>query len=101
MASANWAKERPIGHLYGLNNILIVFLAPLAGALTQRIPAYRMVILGSFIAAASVFILALPPQLFRAMADGWVGHYIAHSWLGVSGTVNPYYVMICLFVVIL
>ena len=91
----------PIGHLYGLNNILIVFLAPLAGALTQRIPAYRMVILGSFIAAASVFILALPPQLFRAMADGWVGHYIAHSWLGVSGTVNPYYVMICLFVVML
>ena len=90
-----------IGHLYGLNNILIVFLAPLAGALTQRIPAYRMVILGSFIAAASVFILALPPQLFRAMADGWVGHYIAHSWLGVSGTVNPYYVMICLFVVML
>jgi MFS family permease len=91
----------PIGHLYGLNNILIVFLAPLAGALTQRIPAYRMVILGSFVAASSVFIMALPPQIFQPMADGWLGHCIAHSWLGVSGAVNPYYVMICLFVVVL
>jgi len=91
----------PIGHLYGLNNLLIVFLAPLAGVLTQRIPAYRMVILGSFIAASSVFILALPPQMFQPMADGWLGHCIAHSWLGLNGAVNPYYVMICLFVVVL
>ena len=67
----------PIGHLYGLNNILIVFLAPLAGALTQRIPAYRMVILGSFIAASSVFVMALPPQMFQPIADGWLGDYIA------------------------
>jgi MFS family permease len=91
----------PIGHLYGLNNILIVFLAPLAGVLTQRVPAYRMVILGSFMAASSVFIMALPPQVFQPLADGWLGHFIAHSWLGVSGAVNPYYVMICLFVVVL
>ena len=91
----------PIGHLYGLNNLLIVFLAPLAGVLTQRIPAYRMVILGSSVAASSVFIMALPPQMFQPMADGWLGHFIAHSWLGLSGAVNPYYVMICLFVVVL
>jgi len=91
----------PIGHLYGLNNILIVFLAPLVGVLTQRIPAYRMVIFGSFIAASSVFIMALPPHVFQPLADGWLGHGIAHWWLGVSGAVNPYYVMIFLFIVLL
>ncbi len=91
----------PVGHLYGLNNILIVILAPLVGVLTQRISAYRMVIFGSFIAAASVFIMTVPPQWFRPLADGWVGHCIAHVWLGVSGTVNPYYVMIFLFVLFL
>ena len=90
-----------VGHLYGLNNILIVILAPLVGVLTQRIAAYRMVIFGSFVAASSVFIMTLPPQWYRPLADGWLGHGIAHVWLGVSGPVNPYYVMIFLFVVFL
>ncbi len=91
----------PIGHLYGLNNILIVFLAPVVGVLTQRIPAYRMVIFGSFIAASSVFIMAVPPQVFQPLADGVLGHAIGHVWLGVKGSVHPYYVMILLFVVLL
>ena len=72
----------PIGHLYALNSILIVFLAPLVGVLTQRIPAYRMVIFGSFVAASSVFIMTVPSQRFRRLADGKVGHAIANSWLG-------------------
>jgi MFS family permease len=91
----------PVGHLYGLNNILIVFLAPLVGVLTQRIPAYRMVIFGSFIAASSVFIMTVPPQWFKPVADGWFGNLIGHTWLGVAGTINPYYVMIFLFVLLL
>ena len=91
----------PVGQLYGLNNVLIVILAPLVGVLTQRVPAYRMVIIGSFIAASSVFIMALPPQWFQPLADGQFGHGIAHVWLGVKGAVNPYYVMIFLFVLFL
>ncbi len=91
----------PVGQLYGLNNILILVLAPVVGILTQRMPAYRMVIFGSFIAAASVFIMAAPPRWFQPLADGWFGHAIAHTWLGVSGAVNPYYVMIFLFVLFL
>lgn len=91
----------PVGHLYGLNNILIVFLAPLVGVLTQRLPAYRMVIFGSFIAASSVFIMTVPSHWFQPLANGWLGHSIAHVWLGVNGAVNPYYVMIFLFVMLL
>ena len=79
----------PIGHLYALNSILIVFLAPLVGVMTQKIPAYRMVIFGSFIAASSVFIMTIPPQRFQRLADGKVGHAIANSWLGGYSQFSP------------
>ncbi len=79
----------PIGHLYALNSILIVFLAPLVGVMTQRIPAYRMVIFGSFVAASSVFIMTLPPQRFQRLADGKVGHAIANAWLGGYSQFSP------------
>ncbi len=79
----------PIGHLYAINSILIVFLAPLVGVLTQRIPAYRMVIFGSFVAATSVFIMTIPAQRFQRLADGKVGHAIANSWLGGYTQFSP------------
>jgi MFS family permease len=79
----------PIGSLYGLNAILIVFLAPLVGVLTQKIPAYRMVIFGSFVAASSVFIMTVPPQRFQRLADGKMGHAIFNNWLGGYSQVSP------------
>jgi MFS family permease len=91
----------PIGKLWGLNPILIVFLAPLVGVLTQRISAYRMAVWGSLVAAGSVLIMAMPPRWFEPLADGWAGHCIAHIWLGLKGPVNPWYVMIFLFTIFL
>ena len=91
----------PIGRLWSVNAILIVLLVPVVGALTQRISAYRMVTLGSLISAVSVFVMALPPAWFRSLADGLPGHLLAHVWLGVPGAVNPYYMMIFLYVVLL
>jgi len=91
----------PIGMLIGINYILIIPLAPIVGALTQRFSAYRMVILGGAISAASVFIMALPPAWFKPMADGFLGHWVGHWYLGLQGVVHPYYVMIALFVVLL
>ena len=90
----------PIGRLWSMNNFLIVFLAPLVGVLSQRISAYSMAIWGSFVAASSVFIMAMPPHWFQPLADGWLGHSVAHVWLGVQGQVNPYYVMIFLYVLV-
>jgi MFS family permease len=91
----------PVGSLWAVNNIIIIFLVPIVGALSQRITAYRMVVCGTIIGAASVFIMALPPRLFEPLAAGWPGDLIGHSWLGVKGAVNPYYVMIVLYVVCL
>jgi MFS family permease len=91
----------PIMFWLRLNTLLIVILVPIIGALTQRISAYRMVTFGSFLSASSVFIMALPPQWFQPLADGWLGHVVGHQWLGVQGSVSPFYVMIFLYVVFL
>jgi MFS family permease len=91
----------PIGFWLRLNTALIILLVPFVGALTQKISAYRMVTCGSFISALSVFIMALPPAWFEALALGRPGHLIGHYWLGLQGPVHPYYVMIFVYVVFL
>ncbi|MGA3284732.1 MAG: MFS transporter [Verrucomicrobiota bacterium] len=91
----------PIGRLWAINSILIIFLAPLVGALTQRYSAYKMVTLGAIISTASVFIMALPTVWFEPLATGFVGRWLGHGYLGLHGEVHPYYVMIALFVALL
>lgn len=84
-----------------LNSLLILVLVPICGVLSQRISAYRMVSVGSLVSALSVCFLALPPELFRPLADGWLGDLIVHRWLEVAGPVNPLYIAIFLFTVAL
>jgi hypothetical protein len=84
-----------------LNSVLILVLVPICGVLTQKVTAYRMVVVGSLISALSVFFIALPPQWFQPLADGWLGDLIAHRWLGLTGPVNPLYISIFLFIVFL
>jgi MFS family permease len=91
----------PIGVLWGMNSLFIIVLAPIVGALTQRFSAYSMVILGGLISSASIFIMALPPAWFEPMAKGCPGQIIGHWYLGLPGSVHPYYVMIAFFVLVL
>jgi MFS family permease len=91
----------PIGRLWAINSILIIVLVPFVGALTQRVSAYRMVTMGGIVCAASVFIMALPTAWFAPLASGLPGHWLGHGYLGLKGSVHPYYIMIALFVVLL
>lgn len=91
----------PIGKLWNINSMLIILLVPFVGLFSQRISAYRMVSIGSAVAAASVFIMALPLAWFTPIADGVFGQWLGHGYLGLTGTVHPYYVMIFLFVTVL
>lgn len=91
----------PVGKLWGINAILIIFLTPIIGALTQRFPAYGMVTLGGAISAASVFIMTLPVAWFQPLADGAFGQWLGHGYLGLKGTVHPYYLMIAMYVIVL
>jgi MFS family permease len=91
----------PVGALWRINAALVIVLVPVIGALTQRFPAYRMVTLGGVISAASVFIMAMPTPWFQGLANGGFGRWLGHGYLGLTGAVHPYYVMIALFVIVL
>ena len=91
----------PVGKLWGINALLIIVLVPIVGALTQRFPAYGMVTLGGVISAASVYIMALPARWFQPLAEGVFGQWLGHYYLGLTGAVHPYYMMIAVYVIVL
>lgn len=88
----------PVGQLSAINYLLIIILVPTIGVLTQRFSAYQMVIVGGFICAASVFIMALPTAWFQDSANGMIGQWIGHTYLGLKGGIHPYYVMIAIYI---
>jgi MFS family permease len=88
----------PIGTLWNINSWLIIFLVPVVGALTQRLPAYGMSLLGGAISAGSVFVMAMPTEWFQAAAAAWPGRVVGAWYLGLTGEIHPYYVMIALFI---
>src|SRR5664279_1689832 len=90
----------PVGKLANINGWMIIILAPLVGALTQRLSAYRMVIIGGAICAGGVFIMALPTTWFLAAAEGGFGDWLGHSYLGLQGAIHPYYVMTALYLIV-
>jgi MFS family permease len=90
----------PVGKLANINAILIIVLVPTIGALTQRFAAYRMVVIGGAICAAGVFIMTLPPVWFVPLANGLFGQWLGHGYLGLEGSINPYYVMAALYLMV-
>ncbi len=90
----------PVGKLAGINALLIIVLAPVVGALTQRIASYRMVIIGSVICAAGVFIMTLPTEWFVPAANSALGHALGHGYLQLSGPIHPYYIMSALYLMV-
>ena len=90
----------PVGKLSNINAILIILLVPTIGALTQRFSAYRMVIIGGTICAAGVFIMALPTVWFVPATNSAPGRWLGHSYLGVQGSIHPYYIMAALYLAV-
>jgi MFS family permease len=90
----------PVGMLANINALIIIPLVPVVGALTQRLSAYRMVVIGGAICAAGVFIMALPTTWFQAAAEGGIGQWLGHSYLGLQGAIHPYYIMTALYLIV-
>ncbi len=87
----------PVGKLANINALFIIVLVPVIGALTQRFAAYRMVVIGGAICAAGVFIMALPPAWFVPAAQSPLGQWLGHVYLGLTGSIHPYYIMTALY----
>lgn len=92
--------DAPVGKLSAINAIIIIFLVPIVGALTQKFAAYRMVVIGGAICAAGVFIMALPTEWFQSAADSIFGRWLGHGYLGLHGNIHPYYVMSALYLAV-
>jgi MFS family permease len=90
----------PVGKLSSINAIVIIFLVPIVGALTQRFAAYRMVVIGGIICAAGVFIMALPTEWFVSAANGVFGQWLGRGFLRVQGNIQPYYIMSALYLIV-
>jgi MFS family permease len=90
----------PVGKLSAINAIVIILLVPIVGALTQKFAAYRMVVIGGIICAAGVFIMALPTEWFASAANGVFGQWLGHAYLGLHGSVHPYYIMAALYLIV-
>jgi Major Facilitator Superfamily len=90
----------PVGKIAGINSIIIIFLAPVVGALTQKFSAYRMVVFGGAICAAGVFIMALPTSWFTPLANGAFGDWLGHGYLRLHGAIHPYYIMSALYLTV-
>jgi MFS family permease len=90
----------PFARLFGfLNAVVVIILAPVVGALTQKFTAYKSVIIGTTIAALSIFLMALPPAMFQGLADGHFGAAISW-WLDLPAPLHPLYAAIVLCVII-
>ena len=59
-----------------------------------------MVVIGGAICAAGVFIMALPTGWFEPAVSTGVGQWLGHSYLGLNGSIHPYYVMTALYLTV-
>src|SRR5437879_12770091 len=92
--------QAPVVKLANINVIMIILLVPIIGALTQKLAAYRMVVIGGAICAAGVFIMALPTEWFVPAANSLIGQSLGHSYLGLQGSIHHYYVMTALYAIV-
>jgi MFS family permease len=90
----------PVGKLANINAIMIILLVPIIGALTQKFAAYRMVVIGGTICAAGVFIMALPTEWFQQAANSGIVQWLAQGYLGLRGSIHPYYLMSALYLIV-
>jgi len=91
-----------VGNIWGvLNPVLIVFLVPLFGVLTKRVPSYWMLLVGSVVSVGAVFLALLPDAWFVPLIDTPLGELIFDRWLNVPVEERmPFYLSLILFFVI-
>ncbi len=65
-----------MGKLYAINPIIIIFLVPVMTSITAKMHAYKVILLGSFISAASV--------LFMGLGEAWVWVVLFQVFLSIG-----------------
>jgi len=92
--------QAPVGKISNINAIMIILFVWIVGALTQKYAAYRMVVVGGVICAAGVFIMVLPLEWFQPAVESGIGQWFGHTYLGIQGSIHPYYIMSALYLIV-
>lgn len=91
-----------IGSIYGvLNPVIIVFLVPMVAFFTKKVSSYKMMIVGTFLSAGSVFIAIMPESWFAQMEGGIFGELVYNWWLNVHPSdQRPLYMSLIVFITV-
>jgi MFS family permease len=97
-----FGADFPVVSLFGtLNPAMIVFLVPLVSILTIRVRSYTMLIIGTTLSAASVFICFIPDAWASAIGNTWFGTWIFDYWVEAPiGNQDPFVISLVLFIMV-
>ncbi len=100
-----WAdREMGFGSRFGkawgvLNPALICILAPIFGALGNRISSYTVIVVGTTLSAVPCILLALPIDTFAFLLDTPVATVIK-GFLSIDGDLSPLYFNLIFFAIL-
>ncbi len=73
-----------VGSIFGvLNPVMIVFLTPLIASLTKKFSSYKVMMVGTFISAFSIFIATMPETFYEPLMGSWFSELVMDRWLSV------------------
>ena len=97
-----FGDDFPVASIFGsLNPAMIIFLVPLVSTLTVNVRSYTMLMIGTAISAASVFLCFMPDSMAMAIGDTWLGTWIFDYWLEAPiGNQDPFLVSLVVFIIV-
>ena len=97
-----FGADFPVASIFGtLNPVMIIFLVPLISALTVNIRSYTMLLWGTGLSAASVFICFMPESISAGLADTWFGVWVFDYWLEAPiGNQDPFMMSLVVFIMV-
>ncbi|MEC9073246.1 MAG: hypothetical protein VX938_12730, partial [Myxococcota bacterium] len=97
-----FGADFPVVSLFGtLNPAMIVFLVPLVSILTVKVRSYSMLMVGTTLSAASVFICFMPDAWASAIGSTWFGTWIFDYWVEAPiGNQDPFVISLIVFIMV-
>ena len=97
-----FGADFPVASIFGtLNPVMIIFLVPLISIMTVKVRSYTMLLWGTGLSSASVFLCFMPEAISSALADSWFGVWIFDYWLEAPiGNQDPFLMSLVVFIMV-
>jgi MFS family permease len=97
-----FGADFPVASIFGtLNPVMIIFLVPLISYLTQNVRSYTMLLWGTGLSAASVFLCFIPDSVAIGLGNTWFGTWVFDYWLEAPlGNQDPFLISLVVFIMV-